>query len=326
MSDLHPYTDPTLPDDDRDLQLARSLDGKRDQITDPEDQALLNIIDKYSAQMHKKQLVYHVDSHDLWEKIDEAIESEPEVEDSEQTPVSATIFSFRKYAAVAAMLLFSILLLYVAQQYRVESTLELLASASNSTQEHTLADGSRIVLRNNSMLYKNNADGTYVVEGEAFFSVAKNQPSPFIVELKGAAVEVLGTEFIVRNYKGEQSVFVESGKVRFTVADASVDLVKNEFAQKSEQGIDTDSNRGNQAKDWMQHSLILEKTLVKDLFAEIELHYGVELSAEPTLLKETVSGEFDLGTLPDVFKTLEIILNGRFQKISETKFRLVEIE
>lgn len=326
MSDLHSHTNPNLPDDDRDLLLARLLDGKRDQISDTEDLALLTIVDKYAAQIHKKQIVYHVDSHDLWERIDQQIESTPEIETSETKSFSATIFAFRKYAAVAALLLVSILLLYVAQQFRGDTTMELLSSASNANQEHVLADGSKILLRNNSYLYRNNVSGAYVVEGEAFFSVQKNQPSPFVVELNGASVQVLGTEFVIRNHKSVQSVFVQSGKVRFTVNQASVDLVKDEFAQKSGDEISTDSNRAKQATDWMNSALILEKTPLSELLAEIELHYGVQLSAKPHLLQETVSGEFELATLPKVLETLEIILNVRFQKTSATEYLLVELE
>ncbi len=84
-----------------------------------------------------------------------------------------------------------------------------------------LPDGTLIQAKGGSKLsYANNFNGMsrrqVQLEGEAFFEVKKDEQKPFIIELKKATVEVVGTVFNVKESKttGEVIVAVTEGTVR----------------------------------------------------------------------------------------------------------------
>ncbi len=74
----------------------------------------------------------------------------------------------------------------------------------------TLADGTKVWLNSETTLEypthfsQNRREVTLV--GEAFFEVHKDASRPFIVNVKGAAVKVLGTSFNVKAYNEEEAV------------------------------------------------------------------------------------------------------------------------
>lgn len=85
-----------------------------------------------------------------------------------------------------------------------------------------LPDGSEVwVHRQGSITYPEDfvANRTVTLEGEAYFSVAKQDGQPFIVKGESISVRVLGTEFLVRSGRCEprSQVEVTSGAVEVTV-------------------------------------------------------------------------------------------------------------
>ena len=84
----------------------------------------------------------------------------------------------------------------------------------------TLADSSDVILNHTSEVQvaamAPGKDRTVRLKGEAFFKVRKNA-SPFIVVTGTGTVEVLGTEFNVRERQGALEVAVVSGRVRVSI-------------------------------------------------------------------------------------------------------------
>ncbi len=60
----------------------------------------------------------------------------------------------------------------------------------------------------------------FLLEGEAYFEVSKNHEKPFLVRTSHGTVKVLGTEFNVRSYEGEECVITTlvNGSVQFKSA------------------------------------------------------------------------------------------------------------
>ncbi|WP_421918595.1 FecR family protein [Marinifilum sp.] len=86
-----------------------------------------------------------------------------------------------------------------------------------------LADGTKVWLNSESVLkYPTYFDGDeriVLLEGEAFFDVAKNRNMPFIVKTSDLNVRVLGTEFNLSSYKSEKNI-------ELTLEEGSVGLYK----------------------------------------------------------------------------------------------------
>lgn len=126
-------------------------------------------------------------------------------------------------------------LVYGTENIAEKSVLHTLDVPVGGEFELTLADGSRVWL--NSMTkfrYPTHFTGKtreVFVEGEAFFSVAKNADSPFIVHTGGMQVKVLGTEFNLSAYPGEKTVTtLARGKVEVAGESDKVCLQPGEQA------------------------------------------------------------------------------------------------
>jgi transmembrane sensor len=109
-----------------------------------------------------------------------------------------------------------------------------------SKYELTLPDGVQVTLNAGSTLrYPITGAGhqrRVELTGQAFFNVPHDPQHPFIVETGGRQIEVLGTQFAVRNYPGEslQTVILQKGKVKVHSGKQIVELHPGQEAQVRE--------------------------------------------------------------------------------------------
>lgn len=122
-------------------------------------------------------------------------------------------------AAVLALLLTSV---WGWQQFSSTSAAEMIVSSENADNKNfSLPDGTQIWLRKGSQItYPKKWAGKerrVKLQGEGYFDVTHDPARPFKVELEqGGSVEVLGTQFNVRQTANQTTVLVRSGKVRFS--------------------------------------------------------------------------------------------------------------
>lgn len=94
-----------------------------------------------------------------------------------------------------------------------------------------LPDGTEVILNSCSEIHYSQADGKRQVSlsGEAYFSVAKDEEHPFVVNMDEVEVTCLGTAYDVRNYQDETecSVVLTEGKVRVSSSDADLTMEPN---------------------------------------------------------------------------------------------------
>ena len=102
-----------------------------------------------------------------------------------------------------------------------------------------LADGSVVMLNTDSQVqidYSSGARRAVLVQGEAFFDIAKDAARPFTVKLGSQVVTVLGTRFNVYKKGAEITVAVEQGVVALHPADTPVE----DFAAARGEGAGAD--------------------------------------------------------------------------------------
>ncbi|RBQ31741.1 siderophore-interacting protein [Arcobacter sp. FW59] len=90
-------------------------------------------------------------------------------------------------------------------------------TTNQEIKEIFLPDGSKVVVDAKTKLdikYYNDKREVNISDGKAFFDVAPNPNKPFIVNASMIKVEVLGTNFEVKNDKEQITVDVISGKVK----------------------------------------------------------------------------------------------------------------
>ncbi|WP_149243278.1 FecR family protein [Dyadobacter sp. 32] len=137
---------------------------------------------------------------------------------------------FLYYAAAAVVVLASSLIGYFAYRGDLPTSPIMNNAISTILENDTdkpskvgLPDGSTVILEPAARLsytsHFNKQTRTVQLEGNAFFSIAKNKKVPFIVKTQTIETKVLGTEFSIRKNvaTGETEVEVITGKVEVNV-------------------------------------------------------------------------------------------------------------
>jgi ferric-dicitrate binding protein FerR (iron transport regulator) len=143
---------------------------------------------------------------------------------AEKNQLSAAEKIYKLYARVAAILLLPLLVYSVYSiggRFFTHSELSWIEVVSpEGTRTHfELPDGSKVSLNGGASLQYVagfNKNRQVKLDGEAYFDVAHQASSPFVVQTDVLDVKVLGTKFSVASLKNENSVEVilEEGKVR----------------------------------------------------------------------------------------------------------------
>jgi ferric-dicitrate binding protein FerR (iron transport regulator) len=146
------------------------------------------------------------DLHQLYNDITDRLKAEGEWEEP-----AARIVKFKwKKLAVAAVL--AVLISAAGLQYYFSHKVQQLAISTREGERKkiTLEDGTEVWMNVGSRLsYPGNiADGKreVVLEGEAFFDVAKHESKPFTIRASDMRVRVLGTRFNVKAYKDDEAL------------------------------------------------------------------------------------------------------------------------
>jgi ferric-dicitrate binding protein FerR (iron transport regulator) len=195
----------------------------------------------------------------------------------------------------------------------------ILSAAEGPFLSATLPDGSKIWLRSGSQLryapFAASEDRMVSLEGEGYFAVAHDPARPFKVSLQnGETVEVLGTEFDVRQADGQTTVIVRSGKVRFSPSANAEGVVltakqKATFQWGQSKVVLTELASLNDLS-WQSGGLEFVGTPLQVAIQDIQKYHGVSVRLANPLLKNCPytaplskqSAEKLLATLAEAFQ------------------------
>ena len=298
-------------DEDKRLQMWLS--------SDPENQS---VFDSYLATWNEMDKVEGKTSKDLdleWARLEETIEFEDEEKGAKERSLFPNVY---RYAAAILILAVSVFIVYFF--INIQGTEQLVAQ--KEIQEVKLAEGSIVTVNSNStLLYpkKFQQDKREVeLSGEAFFEVAKDPNRPFIIHADNIQVEVLGTSFNVKAYKGQGKieVTVSSGKVAvFAIdnPDERVVLIKGEKAvfYKSSTKIEKSLNEDINFNSWKTREIIFEDTPMLEVIRIINEIYKSDLILKGDQLNDCpITVKFDDQSLESVLKVLQKTFDLRIEK------------
>jgi transmembrane sensor len=194
----------------------------------------------------------------------------------------------------------------------------ILSTPRGGQYQLILPDGSKVWLSAASSLhYPTDFEvekRVVTLKGEAYFEIAKNQASPFIIHANGAKIHVLGTSFLVSAYdntKKNTTTLVE-GKVRIDVMLPDNESNKNSMILKpGEQAtLDVETKKIsmrqidiNDILAWKRGALVFQGDNIRTVMKTIERWYDVDV-----VYTGDVSGETFIGTVSK-FDSLEKLLN-----------------
>lgn len=151
----------------------------------------------------------------------------------------------------------------------------------------TLSDGTMVTLNSGSKLSFptgfRGAERKVTLEGEGFFEVTKNAKMPFIVNVEGSAIKVLGTKFNVSSYKEDNGVTATllEGSILFT--DKNNQQVKLKPNQQVISGLGKLSLNDVDAGDylaWTKGDFLFNDMPIAAVMQKLGRWYNVEVDME----------------------------------------------
>lgn len=192
-----------------------------------------------------------------------------------------------------------------------------------------LPDGSNVELMGGSRLVLakdyNNSNRTVSLQGVATFDVAGNAGQPFVVLLGHTEIKVLGTRFTVHYVPGQQavSVHVASGKVMVIDHDKADSVVLTQGMLLRNDSLRPAFRIATHVTDIEKKSLAFHDTPLEEVLQTITEVYDVKVELENTsLLKLTVSTNFNGERIEDVMNALAMTLNASWEKTGDRQYKL----
>ncbi|MGF7037814.1 FecR family protein [Mucilaginibacter lappiensis] len=207
-------------------------------------------------------------------------------------------------------------LVYDVSKYKAQATDELayntISTPRGGQYQVVLPDGSKVWLNAASSLkFPARFIGkqrTVMLEGEAYFEVAKDKTHPFKVSVNTMEVEVLGTHFNIMGYKDEDATATTllEGSVKITKGNAAQTIVPGQQAMVK-QSITVKNVDVNEAVEWKNGNFNFAHEKLPGIMRKIARWYDVDIDYEA----KTTTATF-VGTIPrsqnitEVLKYLEL--------------------
>ena len=164
----------------------------------------------------------------------------------------------------------------------VYNTLKIPRGGAYSLQ---LSDGTKVMLNSDSRLkfpvrFKENSREVYLLSGEAYFQVERDESRPFLVHTSRGCVKVLGTEFNVRDYPEEYRVVTTlvNGSVQFTGKDKKKVVLKPGFQVIADSLTGVSDVREVNLREyvgWRSGLYVFSHLTLEELMRVVERNYDV---------------------------------------------------
>lgn len=120
-----------------------------------------------------------------------------------------------------------------------------------------------------------------VLNGEAYFSVRRDEAKPFIVNTNNLSVKVLGTQFNIKAYTNEERIIttLASGKVEVRANNNSHILQPNEQLTFNRNTLATETHKvqDNETNYWLSGKLIFCNASLSEIIQTLERHFNITI-------------------------------------------------
>ena len=328
-------SDPILPDNDIDVQLARKLGmllEENSPVMEAGDDPLINMLSQLKISSQESRFTDRATSARMWEQIYAATQPSDQSSSSTDSTAQPTAKIFTLNPTIYRLALAACLLAAVAISWMLfvrAPAPVLLASAGQTIAQVTLENGSTVALRPHSKLYSviiNDNEERYQLDGEAFFDVARNENRTFSVISGNAQVSVLGTEFNVNNWQDEVTVFLQEGRVELKNRHSgqAVILTPGQSGTVNNDQVTLHGQPANPDEhlDWLEDEISFFGTPLYEVINELEFHFAISIEIPQDRINESISGTLALGDVSFVLDRLSIVMEGgSFVQTGEHSYR-----
>ncbi len=187
---------------------------------------------------------------------------------------------------------------YFALQGRADVPMYVVSSGIQNMESVSLPDGTKVQMGPGSRLtYPARFSGKtreIILDGQAFFDVAKNREKPFIVHTEDISVEALGTAFELFSYDMENKIeaILLNGKIKISVADKKTNKTE-EYIVSPDEKILMDRQTGKITKHivdadkytaWRKQKMLsFENEKLSMIIPRLEQWYGRKVMCQKDL-------------------------------------------
>lgn len=236
----------------------------------------------------------------------------------------------RALRGVAALGIAASLALLVAPEPLLREPLRRLAAehatGTGELRRVVLADGSAIHLAPRSAITSRFTAAerrVALLQGEAFFEVARDPARPFLVEAAGAEIRVLGTAFDLNILDDRLELAVQHGQVRLTdpghAPPLAAELGAGERISLSRAGpaLRRDRLEPSAVAAWRDGPAFVQDATVAEVVAMLgRYHHAVFLLRDPGLAARRVTGLYDLRDAGRALRALVQPLGGQVRQVT----------
>ncbi|MGB4399118.1 MAG: FecR domain-containing protein [Daejeonella sp.] len=214
-----------------------------------------------------------------------------------------------------------------------------------------LPDGTLVRLNSDSKLsydldMQNRNQRDVTITGEAYFKVAHDKGRPFIVKTNRIAIQVLGTEFNVRDYPGDKisETTLIKGSIELTINDRSNQkfLLKpsEKFALIKNSKKSSDNNKSSvlmidnispikfgdqeyiEEISWTENKFVFENESFEDLLPKLERWYNVKIILnDPRIKAYRFTGIFIKENIIQALEAMQLIKSFHY-KLNENEVKI----
>ena len=203
--------------------------------------------------------------------------------------------------------------------YQTESTvkderLNVLEIPNGGEFQVTLADGSRVWLNAGTRLTYPIAfvgkERRVRLDGEGYFEVERDESKPFIVEINGMEVKVLGTSFNLRSFAADNrsTATLVSGKIEVKTPTQRIELLPNQQADLlvGENKLAVREVDAVAYSAWTKGRFVFRRERLETILDDVSRWYNVTVFYEQSRVKDILfSGIVE--RYADISETLEML-------------------
>ncbi len=245
-------------------------------------------------------------------------------EDKKEESVISKLYHSNLFRA-AAVILIILSSLFLIKRSTTNYQPETILAKINKVEIVTLSDGTKITLDAGSTLsYPKTFTGKnrqVYLKGEAYFEVAPDKDSPFVVNASNGLVTVLGTKFNVRAWK--------NNNVIVAVAEGRVSL-KNPKDENGDEAIVTKGKmstlieNGNITKpvdvdiskyiSWIKREIYFTNVTCKEVLDQLERWYNIKFQiADQSILSNNLTVFIANKPLKENLEVITAVLNVSYK-------------
>lgn len=257
-------------------------------------------------------------------------ELDEEVKDEINTFETKQKSFFFKYKYIAASIIMTCVFIFAAlevNKYYEPTFVKTYKTKNEKIINIVLPDSSSIDLDIKSkmnIVYYNTKRTVELLEGKAFFAVAKDKEKPFLIKSNNNLIEVLGTKFEVINSNNTTKVNVFEGLVRINhIYNSNGDI--KAIRQLSKEDSFLLNNKGkvisfnkidtNTIASWKNDIINFNKTTLKDASLIFERYANLEIQFDNyDLTQLKISGKFSTLHYESFFEAIKVIYKLEVQK------------